>query len=67
MALPPELSELRSRLIARGLASRTSAQDRMLEELEALNGIVVQKSIEESALASTRMTSPGGGCPCCGN
>ena len=67
MALPPNLRALRDRLNAIGIANRTTYQDNVLKELNKLDGVLLQKSIEESTFADTRMTSPGGGaCPCCG-
>ena len=67
MALTPELTRLKDKLVAKGYNLRTVAQDRMLAELEALDKVVLQKSLEESTFASTRMTSPDDGrCSCCG-
>lgn len=68
MALTPELTKLKSQLETLGHAKRTSGQDRMLTELEAIDGTLLRKNLEESTFASvTKMTSPGGGpCACCG-
>jgi hypothetical protein len=67
MALPPTLKAFRDRLDSIGFEKRTSYQDSLLKELQKLDSLILQKSIEESTFADTRMTSPGGGgCPCCG-
>jgi hypothetical protein len=66
MALPPIVAELKEKLEKTGYAKRTSHQDKLLEELEKLDGITLQKGIEESANFSTRMTGTGSTCPCCG-
>lgn len=68
MALPTTLRAFRDRLDAVGYSARTVYQDKLLEELNRLDGMIMQKSIEESTFASqTRMTSPdSGSCPCCG-
>jgi hypothetical protein len=67
MALPPTLKAFRDRLDQIGLAKRTVYQDHLLEELNALDGLVLKESVEKSTFSDTRMTSPGGGgCPCCG-
>ena len=67
MALPPNLKAFRDRLETIGLAKRTTNQDGLLAELKKLDQVTLQKTIEESTFADTRMTSPGGsGCPCCG-
>lgn len=67
MALPPTLKAFRDRLDAIGIVKRTTYQDSLLKELNKIDGMILQKSIEESTFADTRMTSPGGGtCPCCG-
>jgi hypothetical protein len=68
MALTPELDALKKRLVDTGYAKRTHEQDRLLAELEAIDEVVLLKSLNESVHASVmKMTSPGtGGCPCCG-
>lgn len=68
MALTPELDALKKKLDTIGYAKRTSAQDRMLAELDAINNTLERKTLEESTFASvTKMTSPGDGpCSCCG-
>lgn len=68
MALTPELSKLKTKLDALGFNSRTTGQDRMLAELEAIDKTILSKSLDEAAFASvTKMTSPGEGpCACCG-
>jgi hypothetical protein len=68
MALPPTLKEFRDQLRTMGTSKRTYYQDKLLEELDKLDGAVIKKVIDEASFASaTRMTSPGGdGCPCCG-
>lgn len=68
MALTPELKTLKDNLQAKTAQSRTPGQQRLLDELLAIDTIVLRKSIEEATFSSdTRMTSPGGGCPCCGS
>jgi hypothetical protein len=68
MALTPQLEALKKKLVDIGLAKRTTAQDRLLEELNALDKTLRTETLEEAAFASvTKMTSPGGGsCSCCG-
>ena len=68
MALTPELDKLKDKLVTLGFKARTSGQDRMLAELEAIDRTVLRKSLDESVFASvTKMTSPGGdACACCG-
>lgn len=68
MALTPELEKLQTKLNKLGYGGRTSGQDRLLAELEALDKTILRKSLDEGVLASvTRMTSPGDGlCTCCG-
>jgi hypothetical protein len=68
MALTPELEALKTKLVDIGLAKRTSAQDRLLAELRAIDKMIRPETLEEAAFASvTKMTSPGGGsCHCCG-
>jgi hypothetical protein len=68
MALTPELGKLKSKLEALSFR-RTSAQDRLLIELQAIDDSIMQKSIEEGYAFNKvqRMTSPGdGACACCG-
>lgn len=68
MALTPELAKLKAQLEALGYAKRKVGQDLMLAELEAIDGVLLRKNLEETTFASsTRMTSPGdGSCACCG-
>ena len=68
MALPPELKKLKTQLDELGFAKRTSAQDRLVAELDAIDRTLLQKTLEESTFSSVeKMTSPGGGaCSCCG-
>jgi hypothetical protein len=68
MALTPELSKLKAKLEELGYAKRTTGQDQMLAELDAIDRTLLRKSLDESTFASvTRMTSPGDGrCNCCG-
>jgi hypothetical protein len=61
------LKAFRERLEYIGISRRTAYQDSLLAELKKMDQVTLQKSIEESTFADTRMTSPGGnGCPCCG-
>ena len=68
MALTPELSKLKSKLEELSFAKRTTGQDRLLAELEAIDSTLLRKSLDEATFASvTKMTSPGDGpCSCCG-
>ena len=68
MALTPELAKLKGKLEELGYAKRKGGQDRLLAELEALDQVVLRKTLEESIHSSvTKMTSPGdGACACCG-
>ena len=68
MALTPQLSKLKSKLEGLGYAKRTTGQDQLLAELEAIDSTLLRKTLEESTFASvTKMTSPGDGpCSCCG-
>lgn len=68
MALLPEMEKLRRRLEGLGYSRRTTAQERLLEELNNLDKHPgLQKSIAEGSFRSTHMTSPGDGtCSCCG-
>jgi hypothetical protein len=67
MALTNELAELKRKLVAKGYSGRTAKQDRVLAELEALDRVLMQKSLESVFASETRMTSPDDGrCGCCG-
>jgi hypothetical protein len=66
--LPPALRQLKSILVAKGYANRSSGEDQLLDELESLDSdtefrdVIDKKSFRELP----RITSGSGGCPCCG-
>ena len=76
MSLPPQLRALKSKLEQSASYSRKGNQNELLQELTRINELlnelektdisVLRKNLGESVYSSTRMTSPGGSCPCCG-
>ena len=64
MALPTELNKIRDRLSVK--AGKTPAENNLLSELNALNGQLLTEDLRKVEANVTKMTSPGGNCPCCG-
>jgi hypothetical protein len=66
--LPPALRQLKSTLVAKGYANRTSGEDQLLDELESLDSDTEFKEVidKKSFRELPRITSGSGGCPCCG-
>ncbi len=62
--LPPALRQLKRTLEAKGYNQRTTGEDQVLAELEALDRVTKSTDIGEF---SERITAgPSGSCPCCG-
>jgi hypothetical protein len=75
--LPPNLQEIKNKLETKGYASRTSGEDGLLAELDALSkfldsagysaDVAVKKSLDENIKRAFATTSgPSGTCRCCG-
>jgi hypothetical protein len=72
--LPPRLKQLKEALVTKGYQSRSTGEDELLEELEALDGSKkTSEAISESVKANEIQKhsagvfgGPSGRCPCCG-
>lgn len=72
--LPKKLAEVKAKLLSKSYSQRTTDEDQLLAELEALDkalepsGDAVRKVASESiTFADSRMTTaPSGRCSCCG-
>ena len=69
--LTSRLQEIKNKIEAKSTYLRTDKEKELLDELVALDKIIIQESLShqfsESVSKSVRVTSgPGGGCPCCG-
>jgi len=70
--LPKKLAEIKARLIAKTYANRSTGEDELLAELEALDQSFqtnqdTQKLAKALTFQESRMTSPPSGrCSCCG-
>lgn len=72
--LTPKLQEIKNKIVAKQISSRTDKEAALLSELEVVDKLLGVSLIQESlsselrktASASTRITSGPNSCPCCG-
>jgi hypothetical protein len=65
MALPAEMSKIKSRLEKKG-TSRLKSESALLSELAEIDKRLGREQLNEVNANVTKMTGPDDGCPCCG-